>query len=282
MPYIFKSNFTMKNIRKYLKRIPLVSIPYRIHYALKYYIPKIILIFKWSVNSKEIGTFTYKLTDNNVEYLLHNISIITNLPFTQIENYYKEIYNDDKLKSYVINKIKNSQYKSTKDERCDFGSRIAYYCIIRAIKPKIVVENGVELGYTGIVLCSALLKNKSEGISGIYYGFDIDPNAGLLIRDELYNEIAYVITGESLETLAAFKQPIDFYFSDGERSLSYENEEFKLLQHKMTEFGVVVSNKLQFSNATAQFAKLMNKKLIYFREDPLNHWYPGSQIGIVF
>lgn len=272
----------MRIFKKYLKRFPLVTVPYKIYYALKYYVPKMILIFKWSIKSKELGTFTYKLTDNNIAYLLHNLCIITNLSYNQIENYYKELYNDDNLVKYVIDKITNSKYKSIKDARCDFGSRIAYYCIVRAMKPKIVVENGVEIGYTGIVLCTALLKNKAEGFSGTYYGFDKDSDAGLLISDNPYNEISQIILGESLETLSKFTEPIDFYFSDGGRSSAYENEEFKLLQQKINEFGIVVSNKLQFSNATTQFAKQLQKKHIYFREDPLNHWYPGAHIGIVF
>lgn len=272
----------MMSMKNYLKRLRVVSIPYRFHYALWYYIPKFILIFKWAISSKEIGTFTYKLTDKNIEYLLQNLSIVTNLPFDQIESYYKEIENDEELINNAINRIKSSQYKYVKDARCDFGSRIAYYCIIRAMKPKVVVENGVELGYNGLVLCAAILKNQNEGVYGKYYGFDIDPNAGFLVSERVYCDISHIIIGEALESLSSFKEPIDFYFSDGGRSPSYENLEFKLLSLKMNQSGIVVSNKLQFSNATSQLAKQMHKKHIYFREEPLRHWYPGAHIGIVF
>jgi predicted O-methyltransferase YrrM len=272
----------MQTIKEKLKRIQLVTIPYRVFYAFKFYIHSMLMIFKCSIKSKELSTFTYNLTANNIEYLLHEISIITNMSYNNIENYYNEIRNNDRLITFVINAIKDSNYKSIKDARCEFGSRIAYYCIIRALKPEVVVENGVELGYTGIVLCTALLKNKSEGNSGKYYGFDKDPNAGFLISQKPYDDIACLIYGESLTTLASFNQPIDFYFSDGGRSYYYEKEEFRLLKEKLCKDGIVVSNKLNFSNALSQLAKEMHKKLIYFREEPLDHWYPGSHIGFMY
>ena len=269
-------------IKKTLKNIRFVTIPFRIYYAFKFYIPKIILIFKCSIKSKELSTFTYKLTNNNIEYLIHNLSIITNIPYEQIEHYYNEINADEELVRYAINKIRNSRYKSIKDARCDLGSRIAYYCIIRAIKPKVVVENGVEIGYTGIVLCNALIKNKAEGFFGKYFGFDIDPSAGLLISEELYRGTAHILIDESLKTLAEFNEPIDFYFSDGGRLASYEKEELKLLQSKISQNAIVVSNKINFSNALSQLAIKMHKRHIYFREEPLDHWYPGAHIGIMY
>lgn len=79
-----------------------------------------------------------------------------------------------------------------------------------------------------------------------------------------------------------FNQPIDFYFSDGGRSEAYEKEEFELLEKKISAHGIIVSNKLQFSNSLSNLAKKMSKKHIYFKEEPLDHWYPGSQIGIMY
>lgn len=274
--------FGRRSHKKYLKRIPLFTIPFKLYQGFKYYSPKISSVFKWSMKSRELGTFTYALTDNNVEYLLQSVSVITSLPYEKVAVYYEELSRDEELKRYVIDKTRQSEYRYIKDNRCDFGSRMAYYCIIRAGKPKTVVENGVELGYTAVVLCAALLKNREEGFTGNYYGFDFDPEAGHLINDERFKDIAHIIEGESLYSLSVFEDPIDFYFSDGERSLDYESREFELLKVKMSKTGILVSNKLHLSNAASRFAIETGKKLIYFREDPLDHWFPGSHIGIVF
>lgn len=259
-----------------------MMILYRIRNGLKYYSPKAAQVLRLSLKSRELGTFTYKLTSINQEFLLQNVSIITRLPYAQIKTFCDEITNNERLIDYAKKKIHNSQFRTIKDERCDFGSRIAYYCIVRALKLKTVVENGVELGYTGLILCEALLKNKEEGYPGDYYGFDIDPSAGLLINEPPYSETGRIITGESLDTLKAFSLPIDFYFSDGGRTPEYEKNEFNVLQEKIAKNSIVVSNKLGFSDALSQLSIKLNRNHIYFREEPLNHWYPGSHIGIMF
>ena len=271
------------NLKNGFKKIFIISVLYRLLYVLNTYcLPKIILIFKWAFNSKELHSFTYNLTPFNVEYLLHNLSVITNLQFTQLKFYFDEISLNKDLGKYIREKIRNSEYNYFKDQRLELGNRFIHYCIIRASKPKIIVENGIELGYTSTIMCEALLKNINEGFFGKYYGLDIDSNAGYLIKDKKYNNISKILVGDSLKILSTFEKNIDYYFSDGERTYNYEKAEFELLKSKLTKDGIIVSNKLQISNCTSLFAKEMNRKHIYFREDPFNHWYPGSHIGIVF
>ena len=273
----------VNNLKNRFKKIFILLFLYRLLYVLSTYcLPKIILIFKWAFNSKELHSFTYNLTPFNAEYLLHNLSIITNLPYKQIKFYFEEISLNKDIGKYISEKIKNSEYKYLKDQRSELGNRFIHYCIIRAIKPKIIVENGVELGYTGTIVCEALLKNINEGFIGKYYGLDIDSNSGYLIKDIKYNNISKILIGDSLNILSTFEKNIDYYFSDGERTYNYEKAEFELLKSKVNKSGIIVSNKLQISDCTSSFAKEMNRKHIYFREDPFNHWYPGSHIGIVF
>lgn len=270
------------NIKNTLKKVPLITIPYRLWYAHSYYVPQFRWIFRWAFQSREFNSFTYPLTPFNLEYLLHHIAIITRMPYTQIESYFHEINDHQKITEEINKKIASSKYKFVKNKGYQPGSRAAYYCILRAVKPKVVVENGIELGYTAILLCEALLKNADEGYPGHYLGLDIDPEAGLLIRDQRYSKISSILIGDSLKSLAQINEPIDFYFSDGERSYAYEKAEFALLKQKTSSNAVIVSNKLQISDCTSTFAREMNRKHIYFREEPYHHWYPGSHIGIVY
>lgn len=270
------------NLKETLKKVPLVTIPYRIWYAHSYYMPQLRGIFRWAFQSREFNSFTYPLTPFNLEYLLHHIAIITRQPYARIEAYYQEVADNKQMTEEIDKKIASSRYRYEKNKGYQPGSRAAYYCILRAVKPKVVVENGIELGYTAILLCEALLKNAEEGYPGKYLGLDIDPEAGLLIRDPRYTSVSTILVGDSLQSLAQINEPIDFYFSDGERSYAYEKAEFDLLKQKASEQAVIVSNKLQISDCTSTFAREMNRKHIYFREEPYHHWYPGSHIGIVY
>ena len=254
----------------------------RLVLALNYSWTIILKTIKWSLSSRETSTYTYLLSPNNTKYLIHSVSLVTKKSFLEIEGYFNEILFNEELKSYVISKVKASNVRYKKDLRFDLASRIGWYAIIRANKSKVVVENGVELGYTAVVLCEAILKNESEGYPGKYYGLDINSNAGYFIRHERYEAIANVVVGDALDSLSHFSEPIDFYFSDGCRTFDYEQKEFEELLKRTSSQAVIITNKLKFSDALADASLLYNKQFITFQEDPLNHWYPGSSIGIMF
>jgi len=254
----------------------------RLVLALNYSWTIILKTIKWSLSSRETSTYTYLLSPNNTKYLIHSVSLVTKKSFLEIEGYFNEILLNEELKSYVISKVKASNVRYKKDLRFDLASRIGWYAIIRANKSKVVVENGVELGYTAVVLCEAILKNISEGYPGRYYGLDINGNAGYFIKDERYISIAKIIVGDALDSLSHFSESIDFYFSDGYRTFDYEKKEFDVLSKNTSLHPVIITNKLKFSDALSDFSVIHRKQFITFQEDPLNHWYPGSSIGISF
>jgi len=254
----------------------------RLFIALRGYINPVFYAFKWSFKSRETSTFTYLLSVKNTKYLIHSVALVTKKPYLEIEGFFNEILSNEELKNYVIDKIKSSAVRYKKDLRFDLASRIGWYAIIRANKSRVVVENGVELGYTAVVLCEAILKNKSEGYDGMYYGLDINSEAGYFIKQDKYAKIANLLVGDALDSLAHLKESVDFYFSDGYRTCDYERKEFEALLKKTSSHAVIITNKLKFSDALADASLLYNKQFITFQEDPLNHWYPGSSIGISF
>lgn len=242
-----------------------------------------IRFFKGALTSRETSTLTYELTSENESYLIFLVAEVTGKDIAIITGYFDEIKKNSKLCDFVINKIKGSPYRNKKDLRCDFGSRIAWYAIIRANKSKVVVENGVEMGLTALALCSAIAKNREEGFEGEYYGLDINPDAAYLLTNSPFASFAKLIINDSIDSLSRFEnKPIDFYFSDGLRTYDYEKKEFAVLIDKANEQAVIVTNKANFSSALAEMALAKKKKFTYFQEQPLNHWYQGSGLGILF
>lgn len=272
-------------LRAFLKRVKhirFINFFIRVRYAFGYYTPLVPKILQWGIHSKEDSTFTYTLEAKNQQYLIHIIALITDKSFKQIETYIHEILDNEALKFEIIQNIQTSAYHSIKDSRADYASRIAWYAWVRCQKPKIIVENGVEMGLTAVALCEALLRNKAEGHQGQYIGLDINPLAGVLIKHEKYHSVAEMRYQDTIEVLSQFTDTIDFYFSDGVRSADYESREFSILFERLSSNGVVVSNKMEISDQLCQFATTFGKKFIYFKEKPEHHWYPGSGIGICF
>lgn len=266
----------------YFKKFRITIFFAQILTGIKINIPRLKLFISWMLQSKEISTYTYKLTPLSRNHLIHTVALITAQPFILIENYFLEIENNKKLHKKIIDLIKISEDRYKKDLRCDFGSRVAWYAIIRALKLKVIVENGVEQGLTAVALNEAILKNISEGFPGKYIGIDINNKAGYLIRDACYSSFSQLIVDDAIEAINQLDCEIDFYFSDGCRTIEYELKEFESLRKKLNSNAIVVSNKLRFSGELSNLAKISRKRLVTFQEIPLNHWYDGSLIGIQF
>lgn len=246
-----------------------------------FFIPLSKKIFEFGFFSKETSSFTYNLTAFNEKYIIHSIALVTHKSVDEIETYFNEIKDDKVIQKYILDKLVVSEYKNFKDKRCDFGSRMAWYALVRAIKPLVVVENGVEIGYTAALLCRAIQKNNEEGFNGSYYGFDINEKAGYLVKDAYFDDIVSFRYGDAINSILEFTQKINFYFSDGARTPEYEHKEFNALLSHLSANAIIASNKMAFSTELASFSQLNDRKFIYFKEEP-KHWYPGSGLGISF
>ena len=267
-------------MRKYfkilIKRFLIFRFPFLIIYAFSYYSKAIFYIFYRSIFSKQLSSFNYSLTLNNIDYLIHLIAIITNRKHFEISIYFKELFNNkvlnNSLKPFIENKFNNN---------FEYNGRIINYLIIRAIKPKIIIENGVERGINALLMCEALNCNIQEGYYGKYIGVDINPDCGILIKNNNYN-FATLVIEDTIQFLSKINYDVDFYFSDGDRSIDYEFHEFNALEKHINEHSIIISNKCSFSNSLSNFALKKSRSFITFKEDVLNHWYPGTLFGFFY
>jgi predicted O-methyltransferase YrrM len=266
----------MVNFKKIIKNTLIFRATYMIFYGLKFYNKKIYLLFLKSFTSKEITSFNYSLTDINFQNLIKTIATITSSDYTRCQEYYDELYNNQN----IVNIIKTSRIDNF-DSRIEFSGRILNYIFIRQLKPKLVIENGVEIGVNSLLMCEALKKNIEEGYYGEFIGVDINPNSGVLLKREDYH-FAKLIIQDTIKFLSSFDKNIDYYFSDGCRFPDYERKEFKALEKHIHNSTIIVSNKSTFSNELLQFAIYKSRKFITFKEDVQNHWYPGATFGFFY
>lgn len=266
---------------KILKRIWLLNFLRRLFIASQYYNKKYFQILKWGFYSREDTNFTYHLKDINIEYLAHSISIVTKCKHSDVVKHIYEIQKDKQLKATVLNAIKNSSEKYYTDNEVRFARRLGWYAIARIIKPRIIVETGVDKGLGSVLLCAALLKNKREGYDGKYYGTDINPKAGYFLQGK-YREVGKILYGDSIESLANFKKKIDLFINDSDHSSEYEYKEYQTIKSLIRDNTIILGDNSHCTNKLSQFSLENNRKFIFFQEYPLNHWYPGSGIGISY
>jgi len=109
-------------ILKILKSIKAINAIRRFFIAAGYFNHKYPQIIKWLFTSDEDTNFTYNITEKNKLYLAYMISEITGTDTYKILEYFSEV-------SYQ-----------------KIGRRLGWYAFARIIKPKLIIETGVDRG----------------------------------------------------------------------------------------------------------------------------------------
>jgi hypothetical protein len=255
-------------------------IPFRFRTALGYYAPQLRRTLAWAVSSRETANFTFEITQENCGYLAHTISVITGVPYAVVFGYIQELQEDKALKNHVTETIAKSAIRHSADIRCAFGRRLGWYAFVRLMKPRIVVETGVDKGLGAVALCAALVRNEAEGFAGRYYGTDKNPEAGFLLT-EPYNRVGKILYGDSIESLRSIPA-IDIFINDSDHSADYERLEYEIIAPKLGVKGLILGDNCHCNDVLARFSVERGRQFIFFREQPKDHWYPGGGIGISF
>jgi predicted O-methyltransferase YrrM len=281
-----RGNAVMRSIWQRVKTAPifrpLLSGWFGTKYSFDLYGRRLLKPYLSILRTGEFHNFTYALTPASLRYLAATIAVVTGRPLDEIVAYIQEPIDDEALLGHIAQAI-TSRHRSGASQSVPmpFGRRLGWYAIARVLKPKIVVETGVERGHGSVLLCSALMRNASEGHPGRYYGTDIDPNAGFLLSGR-YKEFGEILYGDSIDSLKSLRGPIDLFINDSEHSVDYEAAEYQVVRDKLAPSAIVLGDNAHVSDNLAIFAAETGRKFLFFKEVPSRHWYPGAGIGIAF
>jgi len=249
--------------------------------ALSYYRKPLVDLFNWLARSKEVTNFTYDLEITNKRYLAALLSDITGRDFEEIMGYFREIENNNELQQHIATVTAANEFADTADQTARYGRRIGWYALVRILKPKIIIETGIDKGLGACVLTAALKQNHAEGYEGKYYGTDINPKAGYLLAGE-YARYGTILYGDSITSLNNFTGVIDLFINDSDHSADYEAGEYRAISSKLDKQAVILGDNAHCTDKLLQFSLANQRHYVYFQEKPLAHWYPGAGIGISF
>lgn len=254
--------------------LPLLVFPYRFRLIIRYLFGALKKSIPWLFRSKEFANFTYDLTPSNKEYLAWFIANVCDTSEGEIRGYFEELESNVGLQKYINDRLRQHRRGNEIDSEAFFGRRIGWYAIVRATKPKIVVETGTEKGLGSLVLAEALIKNGSGRLITI----DMEPSSGLLIGPE-YGGVIDRMIDNSLQAISKIDR-IDLFIHDSDHSAEHESRELKLLQSRLSAEGIVLSDNSHVTTELAKWSLEHGRRFVYFSEQPLNHWYPGAGIGV--
>lgn len=236
---------------------------------------------KWSFASREHYNHTYHLTELNKQYLANYVSVVTGHPVAEIERYIAELDNDQTLRDKLVDLTSRSRDRYNADAEPRFGRRLGWYAMIRATKPRVVVETGIDRGLGTVAITAALKRNAEEGHPGLVYATDIVPDCGYLLI-EPYKSFCRELIGDSVEHLKKFSQPVDVFLHDSDHRAEYEWAEFLAIEPRLHENSIVLSDNSQQTSKLREFAARNNRSFLYFQDVPRDHWWPGDGIGAAF
>jgi predicted O-methyltransferase YrrM len=236
----------------------------------------------WLVRSRENSSFTYELRPANRDHLAWFIAAISETPVDAVRGYMREAEEDDELRRTLQEGLALSFRRRTCDRDVRYGRRVAHYALVRAMRPKHVVEAGPHRGISTCLIAAALLRNERGRVTAI----DIDPQSCEVVRGR-YATVVDQVTGDSVKELGSpevHARGIDLLFLDTYVTPEHETAELAAAAPALSERAVIltVGALTKTWPAMARWSEDRQRRFLHFDERPHNHWYPGGGLGASF
>jgi predicted O-methyltransferase YrrM len=254
----------------------LVNVPVRFVRALPVAARPLTALVIWSFTSREDTNFTYRLTGLNEKYLAHAVALATGASWQEARLYIEEAKSDDVLIQHILSHTKLGPDKAYSDMRADLHKRLGWYAVVRILQPQLIVETGVDKGLGTVVLAAAVLKNGK----GRVVGTDINPSAGALLNGQ-YRTVAEIMYGDSIKSLEKLTD-IDLFINDSDHSSQYEMAEYQTIANRLSSKAILIADNAHAATALMDWAESHGWRFLFWKEEPLQHWYPGAGIGFAF
>lgn len=272
---------TLRTLAKYTPIGRLALIPVRLAWGLTYPLRQAGQVVRWAFQSKEYYNHSYHLTRLNRDYLVSYIAVVSGHPEAVIDQYVRELEQDETLREQLRDLTRRSRDRHNCDVEPRYGRRLGWYALVRATRPRVVVETGVDRGLGTAVLAAAMKRNADDGFPGLVHATDIVPECGHLLG-EPGKSFCRIHLGDSVETLKRFTEPVDLFLHDSDHREEYEWAEFLAIEPRLHAGSIVMSDNSQQSPKLREFARRLNRPFLYFQDQPDGHWWPGDGIGAAF
>lgn len=257
-----------KNILKYF--LALV----RFKEVIKFNFKNLVISFKWLIFKSEFTNYNYDITELNRKYRASFLSFAVAVNEKEVLKLIEELESDTEFQKYIEDQILRIKRGRELGTPFYYGRRIAWYVLIRLLKPQVVVETGTDKGLGTLLMARALQKNGK----GRVLTLDIDPFSGSLIDLSKWSNIE-ILRGDSLTLLPSLEK-IDFFIHDSNHDPEYEFDEFCAIESSLVEQSIVLSDNSHISDSLHRWSEKHGRRFIFFKEESLDHWHPGDGIGM--
>jgi hypothetical protein len=155
-----------------------------------------------------------------------------------------------------------------------FGRRAAWYGVVRALKPNLVVETGIHDGLGSTALLAAVAANGR----GTVVSIDPRPRAGWLVPEYL-RRYWKPVEGTSY-AIRPHLSGIGVFIHDSVRVAEVEAWELETALKRRADRFALMSNRANLDNTFRDVAITAGGSPSIFYERPIGTFYPGGAIGL--
>jgi len=225
-------------------------------------------------------THSYSFDLGNVDELIEFVAGLLEAPRSDLERYVVEALNDPDLGPRLARRVRwRIDYK----RRLPLGNRLLWYVLVRAAKPRLIVETGIHDGLGSLMLLVALRHNAAEGFEGRLVSIDLDPDSGWLVPEELRARWQPVFADiETTLDRVLEGQELDLLIHDSDHNEPLQRIEFgAALAHPARTLYVIDSSGLGLP-VLRELCERHGGEHRYFLERPKNHVYrpPGTSVAV--
>ena len=253
-----------------------VAVPLRTMMVARYDAHLIGQSIDWLVHGRETTNFTYDLCSLNRDQLCWFVSAVSGAKIAQVRTWIQELEDDDQLVGHLTRQLSSNPRRGVCAKEPHWARRFGWYALVRAIAPDHVVETGTHLGLGSCAIAAALLRNGHGRLTTI----DIDPEAGYLIGGP-WASVIDRRTGSSIDVLAELKD-VGIFIHDSLHTYDYETRELTAVEPNLRADAIVLSDNAHDSSALSDWAERNGRHYLFFKEEPLSHWWPGDGIGVAW
>lgn len=252
----------------------------RLLWAIEGVWPRLRHIGPWLVRSREFGPETYDTVLESKRILCSHVAIVSGRQYSDVLGYLHELDGDSGLKDYFRHAVEASSYRWSLDAAFQPGRRLAYYLLVRALRPALVVEAGSRHGHASLLVSRALQRNRLEGYPGDFLGIERDHSLDAFLWRQYPDRVGNIIHGDSSAVLAGLERSIDLFIHESSPQEPHCSQQIASLRPRLTPHSVVA-----VPWQIAQYMELAEQlgwAFIAHQDAPLKHWYAGSRFLVLF
>jgi predicted O-methyltransferase YrrM len=169
----------------------------------------------------EIESHSFEL-ENEAE-VISALAAALRRPVDELSAYAAETHVDPELNQLLRRHLR---WRLDTKRQPPLGNRLAWYVMVRARKPRLVVETGIYLGLGSLALLRAIERNAQEGNPGELMSFDTLRSAGTMVREPMRRHWRRIVGSTHDELLPALSgRRVDMLFQDTPHT--EENQRFE-------------------------------------------------------